>query len=271
MTSEETQAALEPCPFCGGMAAEETSKGPTGERYRWVQCEKCGAMSECCDDSARANNPDEPEPVLLWNTRLTAQSGEDLFHAIKHGDDEHRAWLKDAIEAFFAGRSVPPPRGEGKKDAEIKRLTALLKAQSGEGRSGAGEDWISHDGGDCPVDPAATVEIKLRDGSVTTMAAKAVNWRYGAYIFEARRTMPASCEVVAYRIAALNARQSGEGERLREALELAKIKLRRYMDVHGPNGLNPDTYVGGYQAEIEAVLTTIAAALRATDDAGGRP
>ncbi len=34
---------------------------------------------------------------------LTAQSGEKLFHAIKYGDDEHRAWLKDAIEAFFAG------------------------------------------------------------------------------------------------------------------------------------------------------------------------
>lgn len=49
---------------------------------------------------------------------------------------------------------------------------------------------------------------------------------------------------------------------VREALECAKIKLRRYMEVHGPDGLNPDTYVGGYQAEIEAVLKTIEAALR---------
>lgn len=92
--------------------------------------------------------------------------------------------------------------------AEILRLredVARLEMErtlSGEGRSGAGEDWTSHDGGDCPVDPAATVEIKLRDGSVTTMAAKAVNWRYGTYIFEAHRTMPAFCEVVAYRLRA---------------------------------------------------------------------
>jgi hypothetical protein len=30
-----------------------------------------------------------------------------LFDAIKHGDDAHQAWLKDAIEAHFAGRDVP--------------------------------------------------------------------------------------------------------------------------------------------------------------------
>lgn len=50
-------------------------------------------------------------------------------------------------------------------------------------------------------------------------------------------------------------------ERLEQALECSKIKLRRYMEVHGPDGLNPDTYVGGYAAEIDAVLRTINAAL----------
>lgn len=29
-----------------------------------------------------------------------------LFDAIKHGDDKHRAWLKQAIEDHFAGREV---------------------------------------------------------------------------------------------------------------------------------------------------------------------
>lgn len=76
MTDDQTVTqALLPCPFCGGEAEEATSKGPTGERYRWAQCTDCGAMSECCDDSARHNNPDEPEPIDLWNTR-TAHSGE---------------------------------------------------------------------------------------------------------------------------------------------------------------------------------------------------
>lgn len=32
-----------------------------------------------------------------------------LFDAIKHGDDKHRAWLKQAIEDHFAGRSVLRP------------------------------------------------------------------------------------------------------------------------------------------------------------------
>lgn len=32
-----------------------------------------------------------------------------LFAAIAHGSDAHRAWLKAAIEAHFAGRPAPPP------------------------------------------------------------------------------------------------------------------------------------------------------------------
>ncbi|MFD0848189.1 Lar family restriction alleviation protein [Sphingosinicella xenopeptidilytica] len=66
-----TMSEIKPCPFCHSEAEEQTSKGPTGERYRWVECVNCGAMSECCDDSARSNNPDEPEPVELWNTRAS--------------------------------------------------------------------------------------------------------------------------------------------------------------------------------------------------------
>lgn len=34
---------------------------------------------------------------------------ETLFDAIKHGDDAHQAWLKEAIENYFSGKPVPPP------------------------------------------------------------------------------------------------------------------------------------------------------------------
>jgi hypothetical protein len=34
-----------------------------------------------------------------------------LFDAIAHGDDEHRAWLKQAIDDHFAGRPVERVRG----------------------------------------------------------------------------------------------------------------------------------------------------------------
>lgn len=33
--------------------------------------------------------------------------------AILHGDDEHRAWLLEAAEAFVSGNPLPPPRGKG--------------------------------------------------------------------------------------------------------------------------------------------------------------
>jgi hypothetical protein len=36
-----------------------------------------------------------------------------LFDAIAHGDEEHRAWLKEAIEAYFNWKEIPPPRGKG--------------------------------------------------------------------------------------------------------------------------------------------------------------
>lgn len=36
-----------------------------------------------------------------------------IFAAIAHGDQEHRDWLLEALEAIFAGNSVPPPRGKG--------------------------------------------------------------------------------------------------------------------------------------------------------------
>lgn len=33
-----------------------------------------------------------------------------LFAAISHGDEKHRAWLKQAIEDHFAGRAVQRPQ-----------------------------------------------------------------------------------------------------------------------------------------------------------------
>lgn len=48
-----------------------------------------------------------------------------LFSAIQHGDDEHRAWLKEAIEKHFAGVAVPPVRGSGTKEALRARVAVL--------------------------------------------------------------------------------------------------------------------------------------------------
>lgn len=56
-----------------------------------------------------------------------------LFDAIAHGDDEHRKWLKQAIEDHFAGRPVERPRGSGNLEraeaAEADRDAWRAKAE----------------------------------------------------------------------------------------------------------------------------------------------
>lgn len=64
-------------------------------------------------------------------TPTTHDLCERLFAAIAHGDEDHRAWLREAIDAFFSGQSVPAPRGQGTKEAEIARLSALVEEMEG--------------------------------------------------------------------------------------------------------------------------------------------
>jgi hypothetical protein len=33
--------------------------------------------------------------------------------AVLHGDNEHKAWLLEAAEAFIEGKPLPEPRGKG--------------------------------------------------------------------------------------------------------------------------------------------------------------
>jgi hypothetical protein len=40
--------------------------------------------------------------------RQVEERTETLFAALAHGDEIHRAWLKEAIEAHFAGKPVTP-------------------------------------------------------------------------------------------------------------------------------------------------------------------
>jgi len=32
-----------------------------------------------------------------------------LFEAIKHGDNEHQKWLREALRAYFTGQEIPKP------------------------------------------------------------------------------------------------------------------------------------------------------------------
>lgn len=45
------------------------------------------------------------------NAGLTLQPRQALFDFLAHGDETHRRWLKDAIDAFYEGRPRPPVKG----------------------------------------------------------------------------------------------------------------------------------------------------------------
>lgn len=36
--------------------------------------------------------------------------------AILHGDEDHRAWLMEAAQAYLDGKKLPAPRGKGTKE-----------------------------------------------------------------------------------------------------------------------------------------------------------
>lgn len=56
----------------------------------------------------------------VWNT----------LDAIAHGDDEHRAWLRQAIDDHRNGRSVEYPRGKGRVEALEQQLATAWAALS---------------------------------------------------------------------------------------------------------------------------------------------
>lgn len=41
---------------------------------------------------------------------MTKDEIDRLYAAIAHGDEVHRAWLKEAMYAFLEGKPIPPPR-----------------------------------------------------------------------------------------------------------------------------------------------------------------
>ncbi len=45
-----------------------------------------------------------------------------LITGIEHGDDEHKAWLAEAVRAICDGKTAPPPRGKGKAEAELAAI-----------------------------------------------------------------------------------------------------------------------------------------------------
>lgn len=61
-----------------------------------------------CDSQALARI--DKDGHLHFPLPLFKHPADELFTAIAHGDSEHRAWLFEALHAFFDGQPVPPAR-----------------------------------------------------------------------------------------------------------------------------------------------------------------
>lgn len=140
MTSEVTQAALEPCPVCG---QKPRWRGTRSDYARGIFRLQCLGETHLF----QSYGPDENAAIAAWNTRLTAQSGEGRSGA---GED--------------AGPFHVSQSGDGKKL------------------------WFS------ARDPASGVTIPARDRTDARNLVSSLNHACATF-------------------AALNARQSGEGER----------------------------------------------------------
>jgi hypothetical protein len=77
---------------------------PRGER---CACYLTGYSDAEYDHGLALNTlDDQPRPSdEEWQHKIA-----DFVNLILHGDDEHKAWLREAGEAFILGKSMPPPR-----------------------------------------------------------------------------------------------------------------------------------------------------------------
>lgn len=130
MTSEVTQAALEPCPFCGGEAFTVEEHWRDGSiRGGEPICKGCGVKMP------RHWSKRKADAIAAWNTRLTAQSGEDRSGA---GED---ALLEEVIANAIAANVRLEWHGHDHASINPRSITiaarsilaALNARQSGEG------------------------------------------------------------------------------------------------------------------------------------------
>lgn len=95
---------------------QSRAKGQPGVDPRMIEALRSGQQADRDGVMVMVSRQacEEAADLLEAQRGGTVQPGVDgLFAAIKHGDDKHQAWLKQAITDYFAGRPVvrePQPR-----------------------------------------------------------------------------------------------------------------------------------------------------------------
>ncbi len=120
---------LDPCRKCLADCRVEQFEGPhiEGKATLWVCSNHQYFGGDCPNELAYLT-------VEAWNGATVSSLDlptqlliERLFEATKHGDGDHRRWLKDAFTAFFSGQPVPALYGKGNKERKIDELMQAIK------------------------------------------------------------------------------------------------------------------------------------------------
>jgi hypothetical protein len=105
--------------------AESECKHPAWARegvpYAHTRCVDCNAVYKETHVYVGQFDREAPDGIRMDRAEDAAGRWQDLYEAIAHGDEEHRAWLKEAIANWNKGKPVPSPRG--------KNSTAALEAE----------------------------------------------------------------------------------------------------------------------------------------------
>lgn len=114
---------LPACKVCGSDLLNcghryEAPATPTETPQRGMQPNTANKAGVAPSDATQGNSLCQPTetPPPPWDAPDDKRMEDKvalLYDAIKHGDDVHKAWLKEAIDNHFAGLPVPPPTGKG--------------------------------------------------------------------------------------------------------------------------------------------------------------
>ena len=62
-----------------------------------------------CNPGEAERHVEQEEKFKEERIKQQQKMQNDLFDFLKHGDEKHQQWLRDAINAFFEGRERPEP------------------------------------------------------------------------------------------------------------------------------------------------------------------